>query len=833
MFPLISCCIGEAPKAIEQMHNAPIISTPGKITLITDIALAALAIAAGICALLAAQGFNLGHLNVLGSIGPQYAWLMIGVGGGIILLDMTVLLYRLVRVIGHLKDGNQKLSRQGSQPAIPPVDLPPLPDPMPEPSDSSARVSDLEENIRRLTTQIETLKEEKSTLVQQKKDVDARLLQANQAMQQAIKESVSRQTSAVEEKNLEIQKLQTELTYLKDEIDRLKKEKSHLPPRQTAGAAKKTPFKKPKPTTSAPPKRPLPEIPGSPASASVAVPPAPNTTLSDSTLASMENLPPPIATDPASTLPSLGMEASSSIPQLTDTNPANLSSSTVEAMSQVPPPLDLNSENQSPPPPPQGIPIIHVPTNDPNLMKTPQPLKTIARTLKDLKFDHLNNLFPQSPANGGTSSSAPDTPPKTSTPEKMLQEQESIERLTVDPDLKAQLKKVTPSSKVPSLKHEERKNIRKLATLPQGRSKVNGAIRDFLSYLEQKNGELQVKIKDDAELRDKANDLSASIDLSIPPIEPIASEEGLSPMDHSFVDHVDVEETPESLVRLFERFSTYIKQGKDPAEQKERVLETMIKLSVEILAEMESIKNGKLQDQEKKKIGERIGSLQNQLKILSERLDQDKRIYDSSLSYVYYETTFDLRKFKADAQFGTVILDAIKRAARIEHKDMVNHAKELSKIAESIRFIEIGALETLKLKIGNLLIISEIKRILFDMEKTSSLTQQITFIPKITEQLNLIEGTAQQVTALEQLAEEKSQDVYTKTSDLLKSLIDQTKPENLQAIEKEISELEKERKEIASKIGSLKTSADLFTPALDGIKSVKIANFQMSDLFNE
>lgn len=63
----------------------------------------------GICGMLCSQGLDLGVMNFMNGIAPSAAWMMMGVGGGIILLDLVGLVIRLVKHGQDYKNAAQNL----------------------------------------------------------------------------------------------------------------------------------------------------------------------------------------------------------------------------------------------------------------------------------------------------------------------------------------------------------------------------------------------------------------------------------------------------------------------------------------------------------------------------------------------------------------------------------------------------------------------------------------------------------------------------------------------------------------------------------------------------
>ena len=73
-----------------------ILTTPEQITLITDIFLAAVAAVIATLIILSTKGISLGELNGIGTLGTQTAYIMLGVAGGVVLLDIGKLLGQMI-----------------------------------------------------------------------------------------------------------------------------------------------------------------------------------------------------------------------------------------------------------------------------------------------------------------------------------------------------------------------------------------------------------------------------------------------------------------------------------------------------------------------------------------------------------------------------------------------------------------------------------------------------------------------------------------------------------------------------------------------------------------
>ena len=78
-----------------------------KFALTSDIALAAIAIVTGVLALLAIHGVPLSFLSGISTVGVKYAWIMIGVGGGVIILDL--IRYAFMSCKAHKPDSFDQL----------------------------------------------------------------------------------------------------------------------------------------------------------------------------------------------------------------------------------------------------------------------------------------------------------------------------------------------------------------------------------------------------------------------------------------------------------------------------------------------------------------------------------------------------------------------------------------------------------------------------------------------------------------------------------------------------------------------------------------------------
>lgn len=108
-FAIVSVCAASPKVPIEAQHKVELFSCEEKMALITDVFLAALTLAVAVLVILATKGIHLGQLSGIGSIGMNAAYIMIGVAGGILLIDVIKLLVQMVRHISRLFDINSRL----------------------------------------------------------------------------------------------------------------------------------------------------------------------------------------------------------------------------------------------------------------------------------------------------------------------------------------------------------------------------------------------------------------------------------------------------------------------------------------------------------------------------------------------------------------------------------------------------------------------------------------------------------------------------------------------------------------------------------------------------
>src|ERR1700722_2487222 len=89
-------------QTIEKQYE--VLINEGKIALIADLILVALAIAVATLVLVSIQGGKLGPISGIGVMGTKAAYAILGAAGGIIVLDTALIITHLIRLNRHLRD---------------------------------------------------------------------------------------------------------------------------------------------------------------------------------------------------------------------------------------------------------------------------------------------------------------------------------------------------------------------------------------------------------------------------------------------------------------------------------------------------------------------------------------------------------------------------------------------------------------------------------------------------------------------------------------------------------------------------------------------------------
>src|ERR1700722_16844260 len=110
-FPIVSLCVTN-PEVLEDQHKLQLLPCEKRMALITDVFLAALAIAVAILVILSCKGINLGELSGIGSLGVKAAYILIGAASGVILVDGITLLVQMARHISRLLETITSLRNQ-------------------------------------------------------------------------------------------------------------------------------------------------------------------------------------------------------------------------------------------------------------------------------------------------------------------------------------------------------------------------------------------------------------------------------------------------------------------------------------------------------------------------------------------------------------------------------------------------------------------------------------------------------------------------------------------------------------------------------------------------
>jgi hypothetical protein len=160
----VTSCFTNRPVDVTTHTKAIILSRPEKWTLITDAALVAMALIVATLIALATKGVALGQLSSLGSIGMKGVYALVGAAAGVLVLDLTKLIVKMVTLIRHLFDTARGYhdERQPDQ-----------------------------EEINRLQEQLGTTTQSLKEVCQQKEDLKGKLEIANQENEE-LKQKMSR-----------------------------------------------------------------------------------------------------------------------------------------------------------------------------------------------------------------------------------------------------------------------------------------------------------------------------------------------------------------------------------------------------------------------------------------------------------------------------------------------------------------------------------------------------------------------------------------------------------------------------------------------------------------
>ncbi len=105
-----ACCVTQSQPPIEKQHTVQLHSCEEKLALITDIFLTSLAAAVAIGIILTANGLiDLGPLNAISTLGPEVAYRMFGVAGGVVIVDTMIVMAKMSSHISRIAKLNQTL----------------------------------------------------------------------------------------------------------------------------------------------------------------------------------------------------------------------------------------------------------------------------------------------------------------------------------------------------------------------------------------------------------------------------------------------------------------------------------------------------------------------------------------------------------------------------------------------------------------------------------------------------------------------------------------------------------------------------------------------------
>ena len=113
---ITACCATQSQPPIESQHKVQVHSCEEKMALITDVFLVALAATVAIGILLTTNGLvDLGPLNSISILGPEVAYIMLGVAGGVVVINTLILMAKMSSHISHLANINHKLGKSKNE----------------------------------------------------------------------------------------------------------------------------------------------------------------------------------------------------------------------------------------------------------------------------------------------------------------------------------------------------------------------------------------------------------------------------------------------------------------------------------------------------------------------------------------------------------------------------------------------------------------------------------------------------------------------------------------------------------------------------------------------
>ena len=107
---ITACCATQSQPPIELQHKVQLHSCEEKMALITDVFLATLAAAVAMGIILTANGsIDLGPLNSISTLGYEVAYTMLGIAGGVVVVNTMILMAKMSSHISRIAKLNQTL----------------------------------------------------------------------------------------------------------------------------------------------------------------------------------------------------------------------------------------------------------------------------------------------------------------------------------------------------------------------------------------------------------------------------------------------------------------------------------------------------------------------------------------------------------------------------------------------------------------------------------------------------------------------------------------------------------------------------------------------------